>query len=129
MNCLHILGTENTPEVHLSKETGTFSVSGRSVPENGDEFFAPIMEWMDEYAKAPNNITHFNFHMEYMNLSSSKMLLFILYKLKEIKDENKDVLVNWIHESEDSDMIEVGEDYEFMVDIPFKFSVYHPVTV
>ena len=57
-----------------------------------------------------------------MNLSSSKMILFILYRLKELKTQGKEVLVNWGHLEDDKEMIEVAEDYEFMVDIPFKLN-------
>jgi hypothetical protein len=123
MDCLNLIETENTPEIHLSKLFAEFSISGKSVPEDGENFFKPVLNWMENYTSYPNDRTVFNFQMEYMNLSSSKMLLFILYKLKEIKDDGKEVLVNWIHENGDLDMIEVGEDYEFMVDIPFKFSI------
>lgn len=121
MNSINIIGTDLTPSVVLSKEENTFLIQGRAVPMDGEAFFKPILDWMENYAENPLPTTVFTFEMEFMNLSSSKMLLFILYKLKEIRDNGYDVMVNWQHLADDCDMIEVGEDYEFMVDIPFKF--------
>lgn len=133
MECIKIEGTEITPQIVLSKQQNTFIIKGRAVPEDGESFFNPVLDWMEAYAENPLPKTEFTFEMEFMNLSSSKMLLFILYKLKEIRDNGDDVIINWVHGIDDHDMIEVGEDYEFMVDLPFKFKaieqlVYEPMT-
>lgn len=129
MDCLHIQGTDNTPEVYLSKDNNTFYIKGKSIPKDGEAFYKSIIQWVEDYSANPNVKTVFDFHMDGMNLSSSKMILFILYKLKEIKDDGKQILVNWAHYEDDQDMIEVGEDYEFMVDVPFKFKSLEPSVI
>jgi len=43
----------------------------------------------------------------------------MLYKLKELYDSGKSVVVIWSFD--DEDIREAGEDFEQMVDIPFQF--------
>ena len=45
----------------------------------------------------------------------------MLYKLNEIADKGLDVQVEWEYKSDDEDMYEVGQDYAYMVKVPFKF--------
>jgi hypothetical protein len=118
---LVIEATEQTPKVSFYPEHGNFSIVGKSLPESGESFYQPVLEWLDKGLEKSANILNFEFSLEQLNLSSSKMLLFILYKLKEQKEAGKQVSVWWYHGDENSDILEVGEDYEFMVDIPFRF--------
>ena len=77
-------GTEDTPKVVLDPSAGTFEISGRSLPEDVNEFYEPILNWLEEYTENPNNETYFVFKLEYFNTASSKMILDIFLKLEEI---------------------------------------------
>ncbi len=122
-NKLMIEATDLTPKFHFDASEGVFAITGKSLPDSGELFYKPILDWLE--TKLPSSSQKIKFHisLDQMNLSSSKMILFILYKLKAAKETGKIVSVWWYHASEDSDMLEVGEDYEFMVDIPFRFKV------
>ena len=48
MHQLYIQGTENTPEVNFSPESGIFNIVGKSIPEDADAFYKPILEWFDD---------------------------------------------------------------------------------
>lgn len=122
MRDLYITATETTPEVILSADNNSFCIKGRSTPLDGESFYNDILDWFDDYINNPNETTILDIHLESMNLSSSKMILFVLYRLKELKTSGKEVLVKWTHLENDKEMIEVAEDYEFMVDIPFRFN-------
>ena len=65
--------------------------------------------------------TQFKINLEYFNIASSKRILFLLYKLNELAEANKEVSVEWHHRENDEDMFEVGQDYAYMVRVPFKF--------
>ena len=123
MEALKIKGTDILPNVILDTSNNTFEITGRSVPPNGKLFYEPVIEWMEKYAVNPKPSTIFVFNLEFFNISSSKMLLFILYKLNEIKQAGNNVNVIWNYAEADNDMFEVGEDYAFMVDIPFQFVI------
>jgi hypothetical protein len=124
MRDLYITATDTTPEVLLSFDSSLFRIKGKSIPLDGESFYKDIIAWFDGYVENAHERTVLDIHLENMNISSSKMILFILYRLKELKTQGKEVLVNWGHLADDKEMIEVAEDYEFMVDIPFKLNAF-----
>jgi len=94
-------------------------IKGKSAPENGKEFYEPALEWMNQYAKSPNTETNFVFDFEYFNISSSKIILFILYKLIELQKAGHVVKVTWCYS--DAYLLGAGRDYGYMVKLPFEF--------
>jgi hypothetical protein len=112
--------TSKTPEVLLDSEQGSITLIGRSIPENSIEFYAPVMEWIEKYSIDAKPQTQFNIHLEYFNTSSSKCILDILKKLRNLDQAGKTkVLVNWYYDEDDEDMLEAGEDYREIVNLSF----------
>ena len=72
---------EKTPLVIFDRQRGKFELIGVSVPENGTEFYKPLLTWIGKYAEDPLETTEFIINLDYFNISSSKMILFIFYKL------------------------------------------------
>jgi len=115
------------PDVILDKENGIFEIRGVSLPENGKDFYQPVLDFLNEYSQEPQDLTHFVFNLRFFNISSSKMIMFILYKLKEIHDAGNNVLVTWCYD--DEDIFEAGKDFEHMVPLTFQFKeVFHSMT-
>ena len=125
MEVINIQGTDDTPNVILDKDNGKFEISGRSLPEDVNQFYQPILDWIDEYAEGgPNEETRFNFKLEYFNTASSKIILDILLKFEEIVESGKNVRIIWHYHEEEEDMLEAGEEYADIVEIPFEYEVY-----
>jgi SiaC family regulatory phosphoprotein len=120
MEVINLEGTEDTPKIILDKENGIFEISGRSLPEDSAEFYAPILEWLDNYQKQANSQTKFLFKLEYFNTASSKLILDILSKLEDIEGTT----VIWYYHEDDEDMQEAGEEFSELVEIPFEFQTY-----
>ncbi len=122
MKPLVIEATDKTPLVILNPEKGRFEISGKSVPNDAEAFYRPILDWMDAYSIRPST-DHMviRFHLEFFNISSSKRILFILYRLNEMIEQGQKVNVKWYYRESDDDMLEVGQDYAFMVKVPFEF--------
>lgn len=118
---LIIEGTDITFSTVLDKEHGIFEFSGRSRPENVVSYFEPIFQWFDAYKLEPNPETTVNFKLEYYNSSSAKVILRLLVKFEELKKAGLNIQINWYYPESDEDILESGEDYESLVDIPFKF--------
>jgi hypothetical protein len=116
---LYIEPTENTPLVVLDKLNDKFEIIGVSIPQDGREFYQPILDWLNEYSKTPNKSMEFVINLDYFNISSSKMILFILYKLQEIQQNGKEVKVKWFFNSEE--LLEAGEDYQFISKLNFEY--------
>lgn len=119
MEVLHIEGTEDTPEVLLDSENNTFSISGRSFPENAIEFYEPIFAWLQKYAEEAENDMEFEFCMEYFNTSSSKQIAKIFLLLEKI-NENVFVQVIWKYKKEDSDMMASGMRFSKLLNLEFE---------
>ena len=120
MESISFEGTTKTPTVKLEPNNGLIEIKGRSIPENSIEFYRPIVEWLEEYAKSPQKKTTVNIQLEYFNTSSSKCILDIFKKLESIKKARNEVVINWYYEEDDEDMLEAGEDYESIIRVPFK---------
>lgn len=111
--------TDKYPEIIIDKNSGLFEIKGVSLPEDGKEFYQNVLDLLDDYVRAPHHTTHFIFNMRYFNISSSKMFLFMFYKLLEIPKTGNSVIVTWYYE--DDDILEAGHDYAHMIDLPFQF--------
>lgn len=116
--------TPQTPSINFDAESGYMEVKGRSIPDQPDEFWLPILNWFESYMLNPKDKTTVVIDLEYFNISSSKRILFLLYKLNELIDEKKEVHVEWLYRESDEDMYEVGQDYAYMVKVPFIFKEY-----
>ena len=124
MEAIYLEQTDDTPKVILDKDKGIFELSGKSLPHNPSKFYYPLIDWIGEYAKAPNPKTEFNVKMDYFNTASSKMLLDIFEKLEKMHAGDTDVIVYWYHDEDDVDMEEAGEEYGDIVEVPFKLLTY-----
>ncbi|MFW6225097.1 MAG: DUF1987 domain-containing protein [Bacteroidota bacterium] len=121
MQVYNIKGTEDSPGVLLDKEHESFWLTGDSYPENILSVYNPIFEWVDEYVKQPNPTTVFNFKMDYFNTASAKSILDILTQLESLHHSGNDVLIKWHYKENDEEMLDGGEGYAELVDIPFEF--------
>lgn len=125
MKALRIRATIKTPEVILDAFNNVFEIKGKSITEDAESFYKEILSWLDEYALNPNVETIVKIDLEYFNISSSKRILFIFYKLSDMVLSGHSVRIQWMYNEEDEDIFEVGQDYAFMVKIPFEFLSYN----
>ena len=117
-------GTDDTPTIILDKQNNNFEFSGKSIPENPSKFYAPIMDWLKQYAASPNKKTEIHFKMVYFNTASSKLILDMFEKLEKIAEDGYEIVIKWYHDSDDEDMEEAGEEYSEMIEVPFEIISY-----
>ena len=110
-------GSAKTPVVEF-KSNGELLLKGRSIPENSIEFYKPLIEWLESYSESPNSTTVLSVQLEYFNTSSSKCILDVFKKLESVS--GSEITVKWHYEEDDEDMLEAGEDYEAIIDLPFE---------
>lgn len=117
-----ILPTKNTLEVILDPQ-GTIKLTGRLIPENAEDFFNPIEEWIDEYFENPADITTVEICIEYINNTGTTYLLDIIHKITYIhlKKNTKKFLINWYYKDEDEDMLEKGRFFSTDLNVPFNY--------
>ncbi|MEQ9438596.1 MAG: DUF1987 domain-containing protein [Cyclobacteriaceae bacterium] len=118
MTNLYIPRTAKTPDIFFDLELGNFEIKGRSIPENSVDFYSQVMQWLDEYEKAPSTQTELIVKLEYFNTSSSKCLIDVFRRLEKLHNHGSEVHVQWYYEEEDEDMKESGEDFRDLVKMP-----------
>lgn len=123
MDNVFIEGTDRTPEVDLDFKTGNLKISGRSIPENPIGFFKIIEEHIAIYILDPKPKTVFSVVLEYFNTSTSKCLVDIFKKLESLHSSDNQVLVVWYYEQDDEEIMDSGEDYKDIVNIPFEIKL------
>jgi len=113
-------GTPKTPTIQFDMGSGVLEIKGRSIPENSIEFYKPLVDNLEKYASSPKSATTVNVQLEYFNTSSSKCILDVFKKLEAINKAGSSVTINWHYEEDDEDMLEAGEDYQAIINVPFK---------
>jgi hypothetical protein len=124
MEDLKLRATEDTPEVLFSEKSNVFSIAGRSLPEDAFIFYKPVIAWVNDYIKQPNNNSELTIALEYFNSSSVKQLLELITLFEKIAKSGKNAKIIWCY-SEGDDLMEIkGLEFKSMVtNIPFEFKV------
>jgi hypothetical protein len=120
MEELRISPTKNSPEIILSPD-GMIKIMGRSIQENVAEFFESVEAWVTEYIEVPAEITIVDMNLEYFNSASAKVFVHLLEQLKHVSLKNKKFIFNWYYEDGDDDILERGEYFSSILDVPFNF--------
>jgi hypothetical protein len=120
MEELRILQTKNTPEIIL-KPDGTIKIRGRSIHENVTEFFAPVEQWITDYIGHPAEVTCVDMYLEYFNSASAKIFIHIMQKITYVTFKHQKFIFNWFYDDGDDDILERGEYFASILDVPFNF--------
>jgi hypothetical protein len=120
MEELRISPTKNTPEISLNPD-GVIRIKGRSIHENVTVFFAPVESWVTEYIVKPAEVTCVDLNLEYFNSASAKVFIHLLQKLTYVTLKHKKFIFNWYYEDGDEDILERGEYFSSVLDVPFNF--------
>ena len=70
MDILSINATASTPLVSFDPIIGMMNIAGRSIPENADDFWLPVLNWFESYKLNPVHNTTFQIDLEYFNISN-----------------------------------------------------------
>jgi len=123
MDKLIIGKTKSTPEIVFDPGLNKLSIKGQSYPENSFQFYEPILCWLDEYLSQVEELiqVEIDFHMPYINTSSSKCLMMLLDKLETAYKSGKKVGVLWYYDKENETALECAEDFHEDMTLPFEF--------
>ena len=121
---LLLAGTPDKPDVNLDPEQNRFEISGKSLPENAKSFYDPVIEWLENYAKEPNELTQFNIKLSYFNSSSARKIVELLLILEQIIENGRETKIIWHHKEHDETMKERGTEIQMVLDVPFEMAPY-----
>lgn len=121
MESLIIQPSEHTPSVKCDFEKGLVEFTGRSIPENANDFYTPICDWLTQYKDTSKTELQFIFCLDYINSISYKMIFELMLIAEEIKEGGKNVSVIWKYEEDDEEILEEGENFSTKINIDFSF--------
>ncbi len=120
MNNLQIEPKFNTPSIDFNAGSGYLLMKGRSIPEDPESFFQPILTWLDEYFKETEQESVLEFRLEYVNSGSSKYILELLRRLYKLVQDGQKVKIIWCFETDDESIEDLGEHYKHTIDLPIE---------
>ena len=123
MQALIINSTDCSPKIIFNPKENVFEISGDSRPENANEFYSPVLKWLDNYKaetaiEKPVNKLSFKLDFEYLNSISIKYAFEILKRIEAIKHDGSDVEVLWYYNKRDEDIMDNGHEFTTLVDVP-----------
>ncbi len=121
MKKLHIIATDDSPEIIFDAENGIFSITGRSLPENANTLFASVFEWLREYFAQPNDETVIAVKLDYYNSASAKKIVELFLLLEGEFEKGTAVKVVWYYKPNDFTMQKKGRDLVGIFKIPNEF--------
>ena len=119
--------TSSSPQVILDPEKKVYMISGESRPPDVRAFYDQILSWLHEFSLFLVSSGYnedpvvFNFNFEYFNSSSGKLILDICKVLAGLRLKGIKIIVKWVHEKEDGDMLEAGKEISKIVKFPFEY--------
>ena len=125
MDHLVITQTEQTPLISFLSN-GLMEINGKSIDEESQDFWHPVISWVKMYRLKPSTKTCLNLFIESLDSSSSTALIELLYLLKDLIKEGNEVHVHWNYEENDLEMLALGKDIEQLTQMGFEFDVLKP---
>jgi len=123
MNSLQIPPTDLTPHVLLNANEGKFTFIGKSYPENVNDFYGEIINYITLYAQNPIEKTTLEFNWLYFNTASYKTIVKIISLLKGVQEKGKTLEIRWQCKANDDLMLEKGEELKELLNV--NFSIVH----
>ena len=114
MKKLIIEAGKETPQIHLDGSSGYFAISGKSYPENVNDFYRPVFEYIEQYQQNIQPRTILEFNWLYYNTATSKVIMKIIMRLKEI---SHDFQVNLYYKKDFDLIMEKGEEIKDILDV------------
>lgn len=100
----------STPRILFDEESRQFLIEGQSYPENSNNFYEPVVNWVEKYLDRDGVEFNLNVRLLYVNTSSTKAMFYLFDILEEAFNKGKTVSVKWMYNTENEMAKETGED-------------------
>ncbi len=89
------------------------------LPEIAGEFYQELFTWLKNYLPAASGAIVAELRLSYMNTSSTKCLMDMLYMLEDAFNAGGDVSISWYYIARNRSMRECGEEFREDLSVPF----------
>ncbi len=113
--------TKHTPEIFCNIAAQQFIITGQSRPENADDFYQGIINWVESQKEAISNLSRplLQIDLEYFNSTSLKNILRLLRHLLATNHDN--FRVEWFYDKDDESAKEEGIELSEVLKKKFVF--------
>jgi hypothetical protein len=116
----------NYPFILTNSLEGNVLISGVSIPENPNQFYLPLLSWVDDYLSNQSNALTVNFELQYFGNTSSKAFFDLFQIIQKHYKVGKKIIINWFYYPYDDDIKEDGEEYKTFFELPFNIIEVQP---
>ncbi len=120
MEVFHIAESDYEPGILFDPNNGLLKIWGKATPEDAFAFYKPAIEWLEKYLQTKPTRIKLQFRLSYYNTATSKIIIKILQMLEAYKKQsNAEIMVVWLYQPDDEEIMIAGEDFSEIVDLPF----------
>ena len=117
--------TDRSPKVILDRQESVLMIEGRSYPEEGMDFFDPIVMRFRSLQESENPIRTIHIRLEYYNSSTTKALAELFTALERSAKNGNEAKVIWEFEQDDDgiqeDITMFQETYALTFEVNYTF--------
>jgi hypothetical protein len=113
--------TVDTPLLSVNFSEGVIVFEGVSKSPSTFKFFQPLLDTLRQHQPTQQSY-HLVFRLQQFNTATARCIFLVLKEIKQWKRNGVSVKISWQADPEDGDMIEVGQNLQDLVDLPFTFS-------
>ncbi len=113
-------GTQTTPQIKLDSVNGVISFKGKIITVDCESLFKPLYDWLNTYVNQPASKTDIQIQLDYFNTLGTKYLTSFLKKIEVQLSPKNETKVYWFYDIEDEDMLEIAEDFQTVINLPFE---------
>lgn len=117
MENLIIAGTKKSPGIRFITN-GDLHIKGSSFTEDAAGFYEPVIKWIDEFVSKASPEVTLTVELEYINTSSTTLVVKIFKKLKEKCDGHYKLNLIWKYDADDEDAFELGDMIQKVIKHP-----------
>lgn len=120
MEKLIIAETSRSPKINFDPDSGLLQLRGKSIMESPEEFYQPVMDWLDKYQPPAGLQVVARLLFYYYNTGSTKQVIEFLKKLEDVSKKSSSMKIIWEYETDDDDAKWDGETMQKMINVPFE---------
>ena len=98
----------------------TVNISGRIISLDADSIWNHVNEWMDDYLELQHQQIEINLGLEYINTRNVVELFKVLKRIERNLLPTNNIHINFLCETGDFDMAELGYDMNVLCGLPFR---------
>lgn len=119
MKSIRIKQTTDSPSLIIDGEVGLIRLAGKAIAHEPETAYKKLEKEISEYCLEPHFFSTVNIRLINLNSGASKWLYHLLKEIEKFNNKENRFIVNWLYDKDNEFMLETGEDFQQIIDLPF----------